>query len=57
MRVGSATPEPNTNTSPVPSEGTKVRRFDAASETAERIKAWSRSFDMPHDEQACCIGR
>ena len=45
IRVGSGTPAPNANTSPVPSEGTKVSMLAPASEIAERISAWSRSFD------------
>ena len=45
IRVGSGTPAPNANTSPVPSEGTKVSMLAPASEIAERINAWSRSFD------------
>jgi len=50
-RVGSATPSPNANTSRVPSEGTKPISEPAASETAERTIAWSRSFAMRHREQ------
>ena len=45
MRVGSATPAPNANTSRVPSEGMNDSKFAAASDTAERIRLWSRSFD------------
>ena len=45
-RVGSATPSPNANTSRVPSEGTKPISEPAASDTAERTIAWSRSFAM-----------
>ena len=45
-RVGSATPSPKANTSRVPSEGTKASRPAAASETAERMMFWSRSFAM-----------
>ena len=41
-----ATPEPKVNTSRVPSEGMNDSRLAAASDTAERISAWSRSFDM-----------
>src|SRR6185437_980784 len=45
MRVGSATPAPKQNTSRVPSEGMNDSRFCAASDTADRISSWSRSFD------------
>ncbi len=45
MRVGSATPGPKVNTSRVPSEGMNDSRLAAASDTAERIRLWSRSFD------------
>ena len=45
-RVGSATPSPKANTSRVPSEGTKPISEPAASDTAERTIAWSRSFAM-----------
>ena len=45
-RVGSATPSPKASTSRVPSDGTKASRFAAASDTAERTIAWSRSFAM-----------
>lgn len=44
MRVGSATPEPKVNTSRVPSEGMNDNKLAAASDTAERIKPWSRSL-------------
>ncbi|MGX1292224.1 hypothetical protein AB7M75_002132 [Bradyrhizobium ottawaense] len=43
-RVGSATPSPKASTSRVPSEGTKESRFAAASDTAARSSAWSRSL-------------
>src|SRR5882672_7331339 len=45
IRVGSATPGPKVNTSRVPSDGINANRFAAASDTAERIRLWSRSFD------------
>ena len=45
MRVGTATPGPKVNTSRAPSDGMNDSRFSAASETAERISAWSCSFD------------
>ena len=38
MRVGNATPGPKVNTSRVPSDGMNDSRFNAASDTAERIK-------------------
>src|SRR5579872_744795 len=45
IRVGSDTPGPNANASRVPRDGMKDSRFLAASDAAERINAWSRSFD------------
>src|SRR5674476_62935 len=45
MRVGNATPGPKVNTSRVPSDGMNDSKFNAASDTAERIRLWSRSFD------------
>jgi hypothetical protein len=38
MRVGMAAPGPKVNTSRVPSDGMNDSRFNAASDTAERIK-------------------
>ena len=43
-RVGSATPSPNANASPVPSDGRNARKLAAVSATAERNSAWSRSL-------------
>src|SRR5439155_13171165 len=45
-RVGKGTPTPNASASRVVSEGTKVNRLAAESDTADLSSAWSRSFDM-----------